>query len=112
MRILRSTILSTILLLLPAILFAWEGKVVSVTNGDTIKVLQNGVQIKVRLAAIDCPEKGQPWGNKAKQFTTHMALFQTVAVLPEDEDRYGRIVGWVFIEEINLNKALIRADLA
>ena len=41
-----------------------------------------------------------------------MVLFQTLAVLPEGEDRYGRIIGWVFIEEINLNKALIRAGLA
>jgi micrococcal nuclease len=41
-----------------------------------------------------------------------MVLGKNVLVLPVDEDRYGRIVGWVFIEEINLNKALIRAGLA
>ena len=101
-----------LILFSPALLFAWEGKVVSVTDGDTIKVLSNGIQVKVRLAAIDCPEKGQPWGKKAKQFTSHMILHKTVVVLPEGEDRYGRIIGWVFIEEINLNKALIRAGLA
>ena len=42
----------------PALLFAWEGKVVGVTAGDTIKVLKDGKQVKVRLASIDCPEKG------------------------------------------------------
>jgi len=100
------------LLLFPSLLFAWEGKVVSVTDGDTIKVLSNSIQVKVRLASIDCPEKGQPYGQAAKKFTSHMVLHKTVVVLPEGEDRYGRIIGWVFIKEINLNKALIRAGLA
>lgn len=111
-RLTNATLYTVLILILPSLLFAWEGKVVSVTDGDTIKVIKDGIQIKVRLAAIDCPEKGQPWGKKAKQFTSHMALFQTVVVLPESKDRYGRIIGWVFIDEINLNKALIRAGLA
>jgi endonuclease YncB( thermonuclease family) len=105
-------ILTFTLLFIPLCLYAWDGKVVGVTDGDTIKVLRYGKQVRIRLAAIDCPEKGQPWGNKAKQFTSHMALFQTVGVLPVGKDRYGRIIGWVFIEEINLNKALLRAGLA
>ncbi len=61
-----------IAMLFPAITFAWEGKVVSVTDGDTIKVLKDGQQVKIRLASIDCPEKGQPYGQKAKQFTADM----------------------------------------
>jgi endonuclease YncB( thermonuclease family) len=88
----KATFLCIFLVLSPTLLFAWEGKVVGVTDGDTIKVLKDGKQVKIRLASIDCPEKGQPWGNKAKQFTSHMALFQTVAVLPEGEDRYPIIV--------------------
>jgi endonuclease YncB( thermonuclease family) len=34
---------------------------------EALKVLPNRNQVKARLAEIDCPEKGQPWGNKAKQ---------------------------------------------
>ena len=83
----KATFLFIVLLLSPSLLYAWEGKVVSVTDGDTIKVLSSGIQVKVRLAAIDCPEKGQPWGKKAKQFTSHMVLHKTVVVLPEGEDR-------------------------
>lgn len=41
-----------------------------------------------------------------------MVFQKTVVVLPVDEDRYGRIVAWVFFEEININKALLRAGLA
>jgi endonuclease YncB( thermonuclease family) len=40
-----------------------EGRVVGITDGDTIKVVDAGsVQHKVRLAAIDAPESGQPFG--------------------------------------------------
>ena len=61
---------------LPSLLLAWEGKVVSVTDGDTIKVLKDGKQVKIRLAAIDCPEKGQPWSLRAKHFTAYMVIYR------------------------------------
>ena len=108
----KAAFLFIFILFLPSILHAWEGKVVSVTDGDTIKILSNGTQVKVRLFAIDCPEKGQPWNKKAKQYTSLLVLHKTVTVLPVDEDRYGRIVAWVIFEEINVNKALLRAGLA
>jgi len=99
-------------LVYPTLLFAWEGKVVGVTDGDTIKVLKDGIQVKIRLASIDCPEKGQPWNKRAKQFTSLLLLNKTVLVLPVDENRHGRIVAWVFFEVINVSKALLRAGLA
>ena len=105
-------ILTVALLFIPLCLYAWEGKVVSVTDGDTIKVLKDGKQVKIRLASIDCPEKGQPWSKRAKQFTSLLAFNKTVVVIPVDEDRYGRIVAWVFFDEINISKALLRAGLA
>ena len=99
-------------ILFPAILFAWDGKVVSVSDGDTIKVLKDGKQVKIRLAAIDCPEKGQPYGKKAKQFTVSMVAGKIVKIWETDTDRYGRIVGFVFIDDKNLNKELLKAGLA
>jgi micrococcal nuclease len=101
-----------IAMLFPAITFAWEGKVVSVSDGDTIKVLKDGQQVKIRLAAIDCPEKKQPYGQKAKQFTADMVAGKVVKIWEIDTDRYGRIVGFVFIGDKNLNKELLRAGLA
>ena len=77
-------------ILFPAILFAWDGKVVSVSDGDTIKVLKDGEQIKIRLASIDCPEKGQPYGNAAKKFTANMVAGKVVKIWPTDRDQYGR----------------------
>lgn len=54
---------------------AWAGedvkaKVVGVKDGDTLSVLCDGSAKTVRLAGIDCPEKGQPYCTKAKQFTS------------------------------------------
>jgi len=101
-------------LLCPAILYAgsWEGKVVGVSDGDTIKVLKDSKQVKIRLAAIDCPEKGQPYGQKAKQFTADLVAGKIVKVWQTDIDRYGRIVGFVFVGDKNLNKELLSAGLA
>jgi hypothetical protein len=44
------------------------GKVVRVLDGDTIEVLVDKEPIRIRLADIDCPEKGQPFGNAAKKY--------------------------------------------
>jgi len=63
-------------------------------------------------ATIDCPEKSQPYGQKAKQFTADMVAGKTVKVWETDTDRYGRIVGFVFVGDKNLNKELLSAGLA
>ncbi len=92
--------------------FASEYLVVDVMEGDIIKVLHENTSIEVRLAAIDCPEIGQPWGEQAKQFTTQMVLKRQVTLGPIGVDRQGRILAWVFMDDIDLNKALLRAGLA
>ncbi len=47
----------------------FTGKVVGVSDGDTITVLHSGKGERIRLHGIDCPEKRQPFGKRAKQFT-------------------------------------------
>jgi len=101
-----------ILLVTPSLILAWEGKVVSVTDGDTIKVLKAGKQVKIRLAAIDCPEKGQPYGQAAKKFTANLVAGKIVKVWPTDTDRYGRTIAFVFVDGTDVNKELLRAGLA
>jgi len=108
----KAIFLLSCLLLLPSLLYACDGKVVSVTDGDTIKVLKDGKQVKIRLAAIDCPEKGQPYGNAAKKFTANMVAGKVVKIWPTDTDRYGRIVAFIFVGNKNLNKELLSAGLA
>jgi micrococcal nuclease len=103
-----------VVVLLPAVAFAdFSGRVVGVTDGDTIKVLHNGRAEKIRLYGIDAPEKGQPFGNKAKQFTSSMVFGKTVTVQTHGRDKYGRTLGDVVLPEGGtLNRELVKAGLA
>lgn len=75
----------------------WSGKVIGVTDGDTIKVLNDqNEQIKIRLEAIDTPERKQPFGTAAKEALSEM-LNDHVLVLETGKDRYGRTLGFVEI---------------
>jgi len=91
----------------------FQGRVVGVIDGDTIKVLQQGKQVKVRLVGIDCPEKDQPYGQKAKSFVMELIAGKSVIIKYESYDRYGRIVGAVFLSDgRNLNHELVQTGLA
>ena len=92
---------------------SFTGKVVSVTDGDTIKVMRSGKVVKVRLAEIDCPERKQAFGKKAKQFTADLVAGEIVTVKIRDIDRWGRTVGEVFLPDgRSLNRELVKAGLA
>ena len=81
------------------------GKVVGVSDGDTIKVIRQGRAVKLRLHGIDCPERKQPYGTRAKGFTPDMAFGREVTVRIKATDRYGRIVGEVILPDgSSLNK--------
>ncbi len=91
----------------------FAGRVVGVTDGDTIKVMHNGKAEKIRLYGIDCPEKGQAYGMKAKQFTSGMVFGQDVTVKKHGRDRYGRTIGEVILYDgRSLNHELVAAGLA
>jgi micrococcal nuclease len=92
---------------------SFTGKVVGVSGGDTIKVMREGKAVKVRLHGIDCPEKKQPFGTRAKQYTSEMAFGNEVEVRVQTTDRYGRLVGEVILPGgSSLNKELVFVGLA
>lgn len=76
-------------LAIPVTCFSWPAKVVSVTDGDTINVLHDGRQVKVRLYEIDAPEKEQDCGQKARDLTAALVAGKNVDVDQKDMDRYG-----------------------
>ena len=91
----------------------FSGKVVSVLDGDTIEVMHLGRAERIRLEGIDCPEKGQAFGNRAKQFTSRAAYGKVVTIQATKRDRYNRIIGTVCLPDgENLNQELVRAGLA
>jgi endonuclease YncB( thermonuclease family) len=91
----------------------FTGKVVGVADGDTISVMRGGRAVKVRLHGIDCPEKKQPFGTQAKQFSSDLAFGEEVEVQIQSFDRYGRVVGEVILPDgTSLNQELVRAGFA
>ena len=90
----------------------YEGEVVSIADGDTIRVLYKGGQLKIRLAEIDTPEKKQPYGNRARQALAELVAGKVVRVVEQDRDRYGRIVGRVYVGDLDVNAALVRQGAA
>ncbi|MFX0200085.1 MAG: thermonuclease family protein [Candidatus Hodarchaeota archaeon] len=99
--------------LFPLAADTFTGKVVGVSDGDPIKVMRQDRAVKVRLHGIDCPEKKQPYGTRAKQYTSHMAFGNEVTVRVKTTDRYGRIVGEVILPDgTSLNKELVFVGLA
>jgi micrococcal nuclease len=96
----------------PASLSVFEGRVTSVVDGDTIEVLKDGKAIRIRLNGIDCPEKTQAFGTKAKQFTSDLVYGKLVRIKEKEFDRYGRTIADVYVGGLWLNKALLDAGLA
>lgn len=90
------------------------GRVVSVADGDTMTILLSGnKQVKVRLYGVDCPEKRQDFGTRAKQFTSDLVFGQIVSVETKNKDRYGRTIGMVILPDGRvLNKELLKAGMA
>ncbi len=89
------------------------GKVVRVKDGDTIVILKGKTTYTIRLDGIDCPEKKQAFGEKARQFCSAQVFGKQVKVEYKSKDRYQRILGTVFYGNgKNLNQDLLRAGLA
>ena len=108
-------ILISIFLLLVAVFpaQALEGKVVSVLDGDTVIVLdENNNQTRVRLASIDAPEKNQPFGMQAKHALSELVYFKNVVVSEDTIDRYGRLIGLIKLNAINVNAMLVEDGYA
>jgi len=99
-----------------------SGKVVAVTDGDTIKILDNNsTQHKIRLTGIDAPEKAQPFGNASRKHLASLVAGKEVRVETSKNDRYGRVLGKVWVQPqncsacgktLNANLAQILAGMA
>ena len=100
--------LAGILMLTPLQAQAQSVTVLSIGDGDTIRVRQGGRAITVRLACIDAPETAQsPWGQQARRaLQQQLPVGQPVNLAIKTTDRYGRAVAEVF-SGVNINLALV-----
>jgi endonuclease YncB( thermonuclease family) len=114
MKTVRTTLVIGIFLVLSSFQTQFvEGVVTAVEDGDTITIDIKGTSTVVRLFSIDCPEDGQGFGAKAKQFTTAIALGKTVKVEKLKVDPRGRTIANVFLQDgSNLAVHLLEQGLA
>jgi micrococcal nuclease len=108
-----------ILLFLPAVSFGGQFMVTRVTDGDTIKVTGDVSKITIRLVGIDAPETskkknepGQPFSRKSTKHLASLVLNKSVDVKSYGTGRYGRTLGVVFVNGIDVNLEMVKAGLA
>ena len=89
------------------------GKVVGISDGDTIKVLDsNKTEHKIRLMGIDAPEKTQAFGAASKQALSNYIYQREVTVEYKKKDRYQRILGKVILDKQDICLAMISDGMA
>jgi len=97
----------------------FAGRVVGVSDGDTVNVLTEQAcddkkdcrsgkrQYRVRLAEIDAPETGQPFGASSKRMLSNLVFNKQVSVQRVDIDRYGRVVGQIYLQKRWINAEMV-----
>ncbi|NLI82067.1 MAG: nuclease [Deltaproteobacteria bacterium] len=91
---------------------SWQGVVLAVLEGDTILVSRDGKKERIQLYGIDCPERGQDFGQVAKNYAEQRLAGRTIDVEPAGTSRRDRNVALVFLDEELFNLELVRVGLA
>jgi micrococcal nuclease len=105
--------LHILMLLVPCVALAWEGKVIAIDRGDQIQVMKDIGKVEtVRLYGIDSPGEPQPFGQAARLYTHKRILGKIVRVDPIITDPFNRVIAWVYIDGESFNKELLRKGMA
>ncbi len=84
-------------------------QVISILNGDTIEFLRNNHAERISLSGIDCPEKGQAFGNRAKQATSELVFANEVTLQTQGLDKSKRTIANVVLSDgTNINYTLVK----
>lgn len=89
------------------------GRVIKVADGDTVTVLDaNNTQHRVRLIQIDAPELKQPFSRVARDALADLIATKEVSIKVDGMDRYQRLLGEIFIDNLNVNLYMVRQGYA
>ena len=100
--------------LLACVAFGREitGKVMRVSDGDTLWVSDSLGRHKVRLNRIDAPESDQEYGKESAAHLKSLVGGKTVRVEYDNLDQYGRILGIIFLGDTDINLQMVRDGCA
>ena len=88
-------------------------KILNVIDGDTVSAESEGIRIKIRLSEIDAPEMGQPFGTNSKKCLSELIRENSGLKFKSDgQDGYGRSLGWLMADQINLNYEMVKRGCA
>jgi len=98
----------------PGIIFplTFNMRITRITDGDTMTASYYGLPITIRLADIDTPEIKQDFGKAAKAWANFMALGKDAQFKLVNKDRYGRYIGVLTIDGVNINKYFVQNGYA
>jgi len=111
----RALLLAAALAACPVFAASWvvEGRVVGISDGDTITVLDDSkTQHKIRIAGIDAPEKGQAFGERSKQSLSALVFQKSIEARCHKKDRYGREVCLIYVNRRDVGLEQIRTGMA
>ena len=83
------------------------GEVVLVVDGDTFYLKSRQMKHYVNLVGIDAPELDQAFGDHSKHFLMDMVESQTVIVQVRGRDKYGIILGELFVNQLSINELML-----
>ncbi len=113
MRKSKTLLMTAVLMLASASVFAQSGRVVHVIDGDTLDMLTpDKKEVRVRLLEIDAPERSQAFGNRARQGLAELCAGKQAVLKATDEDRYGRTLARVYCDGVDANLAMVEQGLA
>ena len=89
-----------------------DAEVVGIADGDTVTLLiakeGHPSQTRLRLTEIDTPERGQPWGTRARQALADKVFRRQVKIKAEGTDRYDRLLGRIYVDGRDINREMVR----
>jgi endonuclease YncB( thermonuclease family) len=109
-RYMEAVVLAVVLATTPV--WAWQGKVTRVLDGDSVLVHDGTNSHEIRLYGIDAPEYKQPFGREAARIARKILLRKRVRVVQVDTDRYGREVSLLYLGKNLINRELVRKGAA
>lgn len=83
-------------------------------DGDTVMLVREGQQepIRLRIEGMDAPESCQPGGVEAREALIRLALRKPVRVTDRGQDSYGRQIGRLSVDGVDLGAEMVRSGMA